>query len=134
MTKKEKMIENVKHLALTERAIPMYKFHYRITIDRLKAGLRNAMFNRFVAEVVNDSVLCGISAPNARKFAVDFIQNNDYAKNCLTATINLVLNGAFTKKCQLDSFIDKLLWVHVVQACHEKLGDKMNGSIRVSTI
>ena len=134
MTKKEKMIENVKHLAITERAIPMYKFHYRITVDRLKTGLRNAMFNRFVAEVVNDSELCGVSPMESRKFAVDFIQNNDYAKNCLTATINLVLNGAFSKKCELDGFIDKLLWVHVVKACHEKLGDKMNGSIRVSTI
>ena len=134
MTKKEKMIENVKHLALTERAIPMYKFHYRITVDRLKIGLRNAMFERFVSEVVTDSELCGVSPMESRKFAVDFIQNNDYAKNCLTATINLVLNGAFTKKCQLDGFIDKLLWVHVVKACHEKLGDKMNGSVRVSTI
>ena len=134
MTKKEKMIENVKHLAITERAIPMYKFHYRITVDRLKIGLRNAMFERFVSEVVTDSELCGVSPMESRKFAVDFIQNNDYAKNCLTATINLVLNGAFTKKQQLDGFIDKLLWVHVVKACHEKLGDKMNGSVRVSTI
>ena len=134
MTKKEKMIENVKHLAITERAIPMYKFHYRITLDRLKIGLRNAMFERFVSEVVTDSELCGVSPMESRKFAVDFIQNNDYAKNCLTATINLVLNGAFTKKQQLDGFIDKLLWVHVVKACHEKLGDKMNGSVRVSTI
>lgn len=123
MTKKEKMIANVMQLAITERAIPMYKFHYRMTVDRLTRGVRNAMFERFVSEVVTDSVKCGISAPNSRKFAVDFIQNSDYVQNCLAATVNLVLNGAFSKKWQLDSFINKLLWSHVVQACHEKLSE-----------
>ena len=123
MTRKEKMISNVWHLAIEERAIQMYKFPYRMTVDRLTAGVRNALFNRFVSEVVTDSVKCGISAPNSRKFAVDFIQNSDYVQNCLAATVNLVLNGAFAKKCQLDGFIDKLLWSHVVQACHEKLSE-----------
>ena len=123
MTKKEKMISTVWHLAIEERAIPLYKFPYRMTVDRLTAGVRNAMFERFVSEVVTDSVICGISAPNARKFAIDFIQNNDYVQNCLTATVNLVLNGAFSKKCQLDGFINKLLWSHVVEASHKKLND-----------
>lgn len=121
MTRKEKMISNVWHLAIDERAIPFYRFHYRMTVDRLTTGVHNALFNRFVSEVVTDSVKCGISAPNSRKFAVDFIQNNDYVQKCLTATTNLVLNGAFSQKQQLDSFIDKLLWSHVVQACHEEL-------------
>ena len=133
LTKKE-MIENVWHLAIEERAIPLYKFHYRMTVERLIAGVSNAMFERFVSEVVTDSELCGVPSIEARKFAVDFIQNNDYVQMCLTATINLVLNGALSKKQQLDSFLDKLLWVHVVKACHEKLGNKMNGSVRVSTI
>ena len=122
MTKKEKMISNAWHLAIIERAIPLYKFPYRMSVDRLKTGVHNAMFERFVSEVVTDSVKCGISAPNSRKFAVDFIQNSDYVQNCLTAAVNLVLDGAFSKKCQLDDFIDKLLWSHVVKACHEKLG------------
>ena len=125
MNKKE-MIRNVKHLSLTERAIHPVKIPCDlrdITIDRLTTGVRNVMFERFVSEVVTDSVKCGISAPNSRKFAVDFIQNSDYVQNCLTAAVNLVLNGAFSKKWQLDSFINKLLWTHVVQACHEKLSE-----------
>lgn len=125
MTKKE-MVRNVQHLSLTERAIKPIKIPCDlrdITIDRLNIGVRSVMYDRFVSEVVKDSVKCGISAPNSRKFAVDFIQNSVYVQNCLTATINLVLNGAFSKKCQLDSFLDKLLWSHVVQACHEKLSE-----------
>ena len=124
MTKKE-MIRNVQHLSLTEQAIQPIRIPCDlrdITIDRLTVGVHNVMFERFVSEVVTDSVICGISAPNSRKFAVDFIQNNDYVQNCLTATVNLVLNGAFSKKYQLDSFINRLLWVHVVKACNEKLG------------
>lgn len=120
MTKNE-MVKNVKALA-----IPALKVTFTMTADEVNEVVRNAMFERFVSEVVTDSVLCGISAPNARQFAVDFIQTNDYVKNCLTATINLVLNGAFTKKWELNNFVDKLLWVHVIKACHEKLGNNKN--------
>ena len=117
------MIRNVWHLSFGEHAIPVFKLEYNITVESLNERLRNAMFERFVSEVVTDSELCGVSPMESRKFAVDFIKNNDYVKNCLTATINLVLNGAFSKKWQLDGFIDKLLYVHVVKACHEKLND-----------
>lgn len=115
---KNEMIKNVKALA-----IPALKVTFTMNVDELNEAVRNAMFERFVSEVVCDSELCGISALESRKFAIDFIQNNDYVKNCLTATINLVLNGAFSKKWQLNGFIDKLLWVHVIKACHEKLGN-----------
>ena len=121
LTKKE-MIENVWNLAISERAIPMYKFDYRMTVERLIAGVSNAMFERFVSEVVTDSELCGVPSIEARKFAVDFVRNNDYVQMCLTAAVNLVLNGALSKKCQFDDFLHKLLWSHVVEACHEKLG------------
>ena len=123
MTKKEKIIANVWDLAFIEQAIPPVKITYKTTVVDLTKRLRNVMFERFVSEVVTDSELCGVSPIESRKFAVDFIKNNDYVKNCLTATINLVLNGAFSKRYQLDGFIDKLLWVHVVKACHEKLND-----------
>lgn len=115
---KNEMIKNVKALA-----IPALKVTFTMNVDELNEAVRNAMFERFVSEVVCDSELCGISALESRKFAIDFIQNNDYVKNCLTATINLVLNGAFSKKWQLNGFLDKLLFVHVVKACHEKLGN-----------
>ncbi len=118
---KNEMVKNVK--ALNIKGIEVT---YSMTVDELNETVRNAVFERFVSEVVTDSVLCGISAPNSRKFAVDFIQTNDYVKNCLTAVINLVLSGAFTKKWQLNNFLDKLLWVHVVKACHEKLGNNKN--------
>lgn len=117
MTKNE-MVKNVKALA-----IPALKVTYTMSVDELNESVRNVMFERFVSEVVCDSELCGVSPMDSRKFAVDFIQNNDYVRNCLTATINLVLSGAFTKKWQLNNFVDKLLWVHVVKACHEKLGN-----------
>lgn len=120
MTKNE-MVKNVKALA-----IPALKVTFTMNVDELNETVRNAMFERFVAEVVCDSELCGVSPMESRKFAVDFIQNSDYVRNCLTATINLVLNGAFSKKWQLNNFIDKLLWVHVVKACHEKLGNNKN--------
>lgn len=121
MNKKE-MIRNVFNLSIIERAIPAVKITYKTTVVDLTERLRNAMFERFVSEVVTDSELCGVSPIESRKFAVDFIKNSVYVKNCLTATINLVLNGAFSKRWQLDGFIDKLLYVHVVKACNEKLG------------
>ena len=120
MTKTE-MIKNVKVLA-----IPALKVTFSMSMDELNETVRNAMFERFVSEVVCDSELCGVSPMESRKFAIDFIQNNEYVRNCLTATINLVLNGAFSKKWQLNGFIDKLLWVHVIKACHEKLGNNKN--------
>ena len=124
---KNEMIKNVKALA-----IPAIHVTFTMTTDEVNETVRNAMFERFIAEVVTDSEICGISALESRKFAIDFINGSDYVKNCLTAVINLVLNGAFTKKWQLNNFIDKLLYVHVVKACHEKLGN--NGNISVTTI
>ena len=124
---KNEMVKNVKALA-----IPALKVTFTMSVDELNETVRNAMFERFVSEVVCDSELCGVSPLESRKFAIDFIQNSDYVKNCLTAVINLVLNGAFSKKWQLNNFMDKLLYVHVVKACHEKLGN--NGCISVTTI
>ena len=115
------MIKNVKALN-----IPGLNVNLTMTVDELNETVRNVMFERFVSEVVCDSELCGVSPIESRKFAIDFIQNSDYVKNCLTATINLVLSGAFTKKWQLNNFVDKLLWVHVIKACHEKLGNNKN--------
>lgn len=123
------MIKNVKALA-----IPAIKVTFTMTADEVNEVVRNAMFERFVAEVVTDSEICGVSPLESRKFAIDFINGNDYAKNCLTAVINLVLSGAFTKKWQLNNFIDKLLYVHVVKACHEKMNDVKNAIVPVSTI
>ena len=128
MTKNE-MIKNVKELA-----IPALKVTFTMTADELNETVRNVMFERFVGEVVLYSELCGVSPIESRKFAINFIQNNGYVKNCLTATINLVLNGAFSKKWELNNFIEKLLYVHVVKACHEKLNDKKNESIPVDAI
>ena len=122
MTKKE-IIMNVWNLAFIEQAIPPVKITYKTTVVDLTERLRNVMFERFVSEVVTDSELCGVSPMDSRKFAIDFIHNSDYVQNCLTAAVNLVLNGAFSKKWQLDGFIDKLLYVHVVKACLEKLND-----------
>jgi len=124
---KNDMIKNVKELN-----IPAIHVTFNMSIEEVNEVVRNAMFERFVSEVVCDSELCGVSALESRKFAIDFINGSDYVKNCLTATINLVLNGAFTKKWQLNGFVDKLLYVHVVKACHEKLGN--NGNISVTTI
>ena len=120
MTKTE-MIKNVKALA-----IPALKVTFTMTTEELNEVVRNAMFERFVAEVVTDSELCGVSPLNSRKFALDFIQSNDYVKLCLTAVIDLVLNGHFSKKWELNGFLDKLLWTHVIKACHEKLGNNKN--------
>ena len=120
MTKNE-MIKNVKELA-----IPALKVTFNMSVDELNEAVRNVMFERFVSEVVCDSELCGVSPMESRKFAIDFINGSDYVKNCLTAVINLVMSGAFTKKWQLNNFVDKLLWVHVIKACHEKLGNNKN--------
>ena len=116
MTKNE-MVKNVKELA-----IPALHVTFSMNVDELNETVRNVMFERFVAEVVTDSEICGVSPIESRKFAINFINGSDYVKNCLTATINLVLNGAFTKKWQLNDFVDRLLWSHVVEACNEKLG------------
>ena len=124
---KNEMVKNVKAIA-----IPALKVTYTMTVDEVTENVRNVMFERFVSEVVCDSELCGVSPINSRKFAIDFINGSDYVKNCLTATINLVLSGAFSKKWQLNNFVDKLLYVHVVKACHEKLGN--NGVISVTAI
>ena len=113
MTKNE-MIKNVKALA-----IPALKVTFTMTSEELNDVVRNAMFERFIAEVVTDSELCGVSPLNSRKFALDFIQGSEYVKLCLTATIDLVLNGKFSKKWELNDFIDKLLWAHVCKACNK---------------
>lgn len=109
-------------------AIPALEVTLSMSVDELNEAVRNAMSERFMAEVDEACGLCGVPRIEAREFAVDFIQNNVYGKNCLTATINLILNGAFSKKYQLDDFIHKLLWVHVITACirngYEMLGSK----------
>lgn len=116
MTKNE-MIKNVKALA-----IPALHVTFTMSVDELNENVRNAMFERFVSEVVRDSELCGVSPLESRKFALDFIQNNGYVKNCLTATINLVLNGGFFNRMALDGFLDRILWSAVVKECNKKLG------------
>ena len=121
------MIKNVKALA-----IPALKVTFTMSVEELNDSVRNTIYERFVAEVVNDSELCGVSPLESRKFALNFIENNDYVKTCITAVINLVLNGTFTKKWELNDFVDKLLWVHVVKACHEKIGN--NENVPVNTI
>ena len=126
---KNEMVKNVKALA-----IPALKVTFTMSADELNAVVRNAIFERFVAEVVTDSELCGVSPLESRKFAINFINNSDYIKTCITAVIGLVLNGTFSKKWELNNFVDKLLWVHVVKACHEKLNNKMNESVPVDTI
>ena len=113
---KNEMVKNVKALA-----IPALKVTFTMSVDELNEAVRNAMFERFVSEVVTDSELCGISALESRKFAIDFIQNNEWVKNYLTATINLVMNGGFFNRMALDGFINRLLWSSVIKACDEKL-------------
>ena len=120
MTKTE-MVKSVKALA-----IPALKVTFTMTSEELNEVVRNAMFERFVAEVVTDSELCGVSPLESRKFALNFIQGNAYVKTCITAVVDLVLNGTFSKKWELNNFIDKLLWVHVIKACHEKLNNNKN--------
>ena len=111
---KNEMVKNVKALA-----IPALKVTFTMTADELNEVVRNAMFERFVAEVVTDSELCGVSPLESRKFAVNFVNTNAYVRMCLTATIDLVLNGSFSKKWELNNFIDKLLWTHVCKACNK---------------
>ena len=113
---KNEMVKNVKALA-----IPALKVTYTMSVDELNETVRNAMFERFVSDVVTVSELCGVSPIESRKFAIDFIQSNDYVKNCLTAVINLVLNGGFYNKMALDGFINRILWADVRKACNEKL-------------
>ena len=106
------MIKNAKAV------IPALDTNLSMSVDELNEAVRNAMFEHFVSEVVTDSELCGVPSIMSREFAVDFIQNNDHIKKYLTAAVNLVLNGALSEKCQLDSFINKLLWTYVVIASH----------------
>lgn len=114
---KNEMIKNVKALA-----IPALNVTFTMTVDEINEAVRNAMFERFVSTVEAYLEVCGLSAiRDTRELAVDFIKSDDYVEKCLTATINLVLNGAFSTKCELNSFIDKLLWSHVIKACHENL-------------
>ena len=106
------MIKNAKAV------FPVLDTNLSMSVDELNEAVRNAMFERFVSEVVTDSELCGVPSIMSREFAVDFIQNNDHVKKYLTAAVNLVLNGALSEKCQLDSFINRLLWTYVVIASH----------------
>ena len=114
------MIKNAK------AAIPALDTNLSMSVDELNEAIRNAMIERFVSEVVCDSELCGVSPVDSRQFSVDFIQNNDYVKKYLTAAVNLVLSGAFSEKCQLDSFINRLLWTHVVIASHMFISSRKN--------
>ena len=122
------MIKNVNVLNIPGLEIPL-----AITVDEINETVRNAMYERFVSAVKAYSEVCGVSPVESRKFAVDFIQNNDYVQKCLRVTINLVLNGGFSNKSALDGFLNRLLWSHVVEACHEKLGNKKNESILSGT-
>ena len=106
------MIKNAKAV------FPVLDTNLSMSVDELNEAVRNAMFERFVSEVVTDSELCGVPSIMSREFAVDFIQDNDHVKKYLTAAVNLVLNGALSEKCQLDSFINRLLWSYVVIASH----------------
>ena len=115
------MIKNVKALN-----IPGLNVNLTMTVDELNETVRNVMFERFVSAVASDSTVCGVPAIDSREFAVDFIKSDNYVKNCLTATINLVLNGGFYNRMALDGFINRLLWSPVVEACHEKLSNYKN--------
>ena len=113
------MIKNVKALN-----IPGLEVTYAMTVDELNEAVRNAMFERFVSTVAAYSEVCDITAiEDSREFAVDFIKNNNYVKNCLTATINLVLNGGFYNRMALDGFLNRILWSPVVEACHEEFNN-----------
>ena len=106
------MIKNAKAV------FPVLDTNLSMSVNELNKAVRNAMFECFVSEVATDSQLCGVPSIMSREFAVDFIKNNDYVEKYLTAAVNLVLNGAFSEKCQLDSFINRLLWTYVVIASH----------------
>ena len=113
------MIKNVNALAIPGLEVPL-----AITVSELNETVGNAMFEYFISTVAAYSVVCGISAPISRKFAVDFIQNNDYVEKCIRVTINLVLNGGFSNKSVLDGFLNRLLWVHVVIASHRLISTR----------
>ena len=118
------MIKNVNSLAIPGLEVPL-----AMTVDEITEAVRNAMFKRFVAtvaaysEVITYSAVYHYPLIDCDEFAVDFVQNNDYAKKCLRVTINLVLNGGFSNKSALDGFLNRLLWSHVVEACHEELNN-----------
>ena len=122
------MIRNVNSLAIPGLEVPL-----AITVDEINEVVRNAMFERFVSTVKAYGEVCGVSPVESRQFAVDFIKNNDYVEKCLRVTINLVLNGGFSNKSALDGFLNRLLWSHVVEASHEKIGNKKNESILSGT-
>lgn len=114
---RNEMIKNVKALN-----IPGLNLTFSMSVDEIKETVRNAMFERFVSTVAAYSEFCGLSAiRDTREFAVDLIKSNDYVKKCLRVTINLVLNGGFSDMWSLRGFVHRLLWSHVVEACHEEL-------------
>lgn len=115
------MIKNVKALN-----IPGLKVTYAMTVDELNETVRNAMFERFVSIIAAYSEVCGLSAiRDTREFAVDFIKSDNYVKNCLTATINLVLNGGFYNRMALDGFLNRILWSPVDKACQEEFDNNV---------
>ena len=120
------MIKNVNSLAIPGLEVPL-----AITVDEINETVRNAMFEYFIStvtaysEVITFRADCYGPAIDCKEFAVDFIQNNDHAKKCLTATINLVLNGGFSNKSALDGFINRLLWSHIVEACQEAIDNSV---------
>lgn len=122
------MIRNVNALNISGLEVPL-----AITVDEINEAVRNAMFERFVSTVKAYGEVCGVSPVESRQFAVDFIKNSDYVKQGIRVTVNLVLNGGITKKYQLDGFINRLLWSHVVEASHKKIGNKKNESILSGT-
>ena len=111
------MIKNVKALN-----IPGLNVNLAMTVNEIKEAVRNVMFERFVSTVASYSEFCGIY-DDPKEFAVDFIKNNDYVKKCLRVTINLVLNGGFSNMWTLRGFVHRLLWSHVVEACHDELAN-----------
>ena len=119
------MIRNVNSLAIPGLEVPL-----AITVDEINEAVRNAMFERFVSTIAAFGEVCGLSAvDDPKEFAVDFVKSDDYVEKCLRATTNLVLNGGFSNKSALDGFLNRLLWSHVVEASHEKIGNKKNESI-----
>ena len=113
------MIKNVKALN-----IPGLNVNLAMTVSELKEAVRNVMYERFVSTVAAYSEFCGIY-DDPKEFAVDFIKNNDYVEKCLRVTINLVLNGGFSNMWTLRGFVHRLLWSHVVEACHEELANSV---------
>ena len=119
---RNKMIKNVKALN-----IPGLNVNLAMTVDELHEAVRNVMFERFVSTIEAYGEVCGLSAiRDTREFAVDFIKSNDYVKKCLRVTINLVLNGGFSDMWALRGFVHRLLWSHVVEACHEELANSVS--------